>query len=58
MPPIAWFAASQLLAFLSLVYDTDPPLLFARRGPEESDEFVKKCGYEYSSTYKWVNPNL
>ena len=28
------------------------------RGPQQADDFIKKCGFAYTGTYKWVNPNL
>nr|CAB3247922.1 glucose-6-phosphate 1-dehydrogenase-like [Phallusia mammillata] len=34
------------------------PYKFGTRGPVEADDFVKNAGFHYSSTYKWVNPNL
>ncbi|CAK8689154.1 glucose-6-phosphate 1-dehydrogenase-like isoform X2 [Clavelina lepadiformis] len=36
------------------------PILYTygTRGPSEADDFIKKNGFEYSSTYKWINPNL
>lgn len=34
------------------------PYVYGTRGPAQADEFVKKCGFVYSGTYKWVNPNL
>nr|XP_002126015.1 glucose-6-phosphate 1-dehydrogenase-like [Ciona intestinalis] len=34
------------------------PYKYGTRGPEEADVFIKAAGFHYSSTYKWVNPNL
>lgn len=31
---------------------------YGTRGPKEADDFVSKCGFKYSGTYKWVNPHL
>ncbi|KAM4664864.1 glucose-6-phosphate 1-dehydrogenase isoform 2-T2 [Discoglossus pictus] len=33
------------------------PYVYGSRGPPESDELMKKVGFKYEGTYKWVNPN-
>lgn len=27
------------------------------RGPAEADELMKRVGFQYEGTYKWVNPH-
>lgn len=27
------------------------------RGPTEADELMKRVGFQYEGTYKWVNPH-
>jgi len=34
------------------------PYTYGSRGPQQADDFIKKCGFAYTGTYKWVNPNL
>lgn len=36
-----------------------PPIKYkyGSRGPVEADELVKKVGFRYEGTYKWVNPH-
>ena len=29
----------------------------ASRGPVEADELMKRVGFQYEGTYKWVNPH-
>ncbi|KAL4655489.1 glucose-6-phosphate 1-dehydrogenase-like [Arapaima gigas] len=33
------------------------PYIYGSRGPSEADELVKKVGFRYDGTYKWVNPH-
>uniref|UniRef100_A0A8C9T9I3 Glucose-6-phosphate 1-dehydrogenase n=1 Tax=Scleropages formosus TaxID=113540 RepID=A0A8C9T9I3_SCLFO len=33
------------------------PYTYGSRGPVEADELVKKVGFRYDGTYKWVNPH-
>ncbi|XP_064415298.1 glucose-6-phosphate 1-dehydrogenase isoform X2 [Latimeria chalumnae] len=33
------------------------PYVYGSRGPEEADELMKRVGFRYEGTYKWVNPN-
>lgn len=36
------------------------PLLhpsLSSRGPMEADELMKRVGFQYEGTYKWVNPH-
>lgn len=39
--------------------DKVKPILYTygTRGPPEADEFIAKCGFKYTGTYKWVSPN-
>lgn len=30
---------------------------FLSRGPSEADDLVKRVGFRYEGTYKWVNPH-
>ncbi|MCI4387662.1 hypothetical protein PGIGA_G00076800 [Pangasianodon gigas] len=30
---------------------------YGSRGPKEADELMKKVGFHYGGTYKWVNPH-
>lgn len=32
-------------------------IFFLSRGPTEADELVKRVGFRYEGTYKWVNPH-
>ncbi|MGH0170209.1 UNVERIFIED_CONTAM: hypothetical protein FKN15_060283 [Acipenser sinensis] len=33
------------------------PYTYGSRGPVEADELLKKVGFSYEGTYKWVNPH-
>ncbi|XP_006625332.2 glucose-6-phosphate 1-dehydrogenase isoform X1 [Lepisosteus oculatus] len=33
------------------------PYTYGSRGPAEADELLKKVGFRYEGTYKWVNPH-
>ncbi|XP_041093083.1 glucose-6-phosphate 1-dehydrogenase isoform X2 [Polyodon spathula] len=33
------------------------PYTYGSRGPDEADELLKKVGFSYEGTYKWVNPH-
>ncbi|XP_029464344.1 glucose-6-phosphate 1-dehydrogenase [Rhinatrema bivittatum] len=33
------------------------PYIYGSRGPAEADELMKRVGFRYEGTYKWVNPN-
>ncbi|KAG2455779.1 glucose-6-phosphate 1-dehydrogenase [Polypterus senegalus] len=33
------------------------PYMYGSRGPPEADELLKKVGFRYEGTYKWVNPH-
>lgn len=34
-----------------------PVPLCGSRGPTEADELMKRVGFQYEGTYKWVNPH-
>ncbi|XP_059188886.1 glucose-6-phosphate 1-dehydrogenase-like [Centropristis striata] len=34
------------------------PYTYGSRGPNEADELVKRAGFRYEGTYKWVQPHL
>ena len=37
---------------------TSPPICPPpSRGPVEADELMKRVGFQYEGTYKWVNPH-
>lgn len=33
------------------------PYVYGSRGPPEADELMKRVGFQYEGTYKWVNPH-
>ncbi|EFB13354.1 hypothetical protein PANDA_019994, partial [Ailuropoda melanoleuca] len=33
------------------------PYVYGSRGPAEADELMKRVGFQYEGTYKWVNPH-
>lgn len=33
------------------------PYIYGSRGPTEADELMKRVGFQYEGTYKWVNPH-
>merc|ERR1712096_598893 len=52
----AWRIFTPVLHEIEKAKVTPIPYTYGTRGPQEADDFVKKFGYKYSSTYKWVEP--
>ncbi|XP_077460626.1 glucose-6-phosphate 1-dehydrogenase isoform X1 [Stigmatopora argus] len=53
----AWRIFTPLLHQIDQDKPKPIPYKFGSRGPAEADELVKKVGFRYEGTYKWVNPN-
>uniref|UniRef100_UPI00398F5FF8 glucose-6-phosphate 1-dehydrogenase isoform X2 n=1 Tax=Pristiophorus japonicus TaxID=55135 RepID=UPI00398F5FF8 len=53
----AWRIFTPLLHKLETSKVRPVPYVYGSRGPPEADELMKKVGFRYEGTYKWVNPN-
>uniref|UniRef100_A0A2K6S085 glucose-6-phosphate dehydrogenase (NADP(+)) n=1 Tax=Saimiri boliviensis boliviensis TaxID=39432 RepID=A0A2K6S085_SAIBB len=53
----AWRIFTPLLHQIELEKPQPIPYLYGSRGPREADELMKKVGFQYEGTYKWVNPH-
>ena len=38
-------------------YGAAPPVVPHSRGPAEADELLKRVGFLYDGTYRWVDPH-
>ncbi|XP_072102259.1 glucose-6-phosphate 1-dehydrogenase isoform X1 [Mobula birostris] len=53
----AWRIFTPLLHKLESSKICPVPYVYGSRGPPEADEMMKKVGFRYEGTYKWVSPN-
>ncbi|XP_069501335.1 glucose-6-phosphate 1-dehydrogenase isoform X2 [Ambystoma mexicanum] len=53
----AWRIFTPLLHTVESAKQPPIPYEYGSRGPAEADELMKKVGFRYEGTYKWVNPN-
>ncbi|KAA0706805.1 Glucose-6-phosphate 1-dehydrogenase [Triplophysa tibetana] len=53
----AWRIFTPLLHQIEKEKTPPIPYKYGSRGPPEADELVKKVGFRYEGTYKWVNPH-
>ncbi|KAJ8397014.1 hypothetical protein AAFF_G00010680 [Aldrovandia affinis] len=53
----AWRIFTPLLHQIDRERTPPIPYPYGSRGPAEADEMVKKVGFRYEGTYKWVNPH-
>ncbi|XP_078520629.1 glucose-6-phosphate 1-dehydrogenase isoform X3 [Lissotriton helveticus] len=53
----AWRIFTPLLHTVEAEKKPPTPYEYGSRGPPEADELMKKVGFRYEGTYKWVNPN-
>lgn len=53
----AWRIFTPLLHKIEREKLTPIPYIYGSRGPAEADELMKKVGFQYEGTYKWVNPH-
>ncbi|XP_059805458.1 glucose-6-phosphate 1-dehydrogenase isoform X2 [Hypanus sabinus] len=53
----AWRIFTPLLHKLESSKIQPVPYEYGSRGPPEADEMMKKVGFRYEGTYKWVSPN-
>ncbi|TWW56923.1 Glucose-6-phosphate 1-dehydrogenase [Takifugu flavidus] len=53
----AWRIFTPLLHQIEKEKPKPIPYKYGSRGPAEADELVKRVGFRYAGTYKWVNPH-
>ncbi|KAJ8399592.1 hypothetical protein AAFF_G00410030 [Aldrovandia affinis] len=53
----AWRIFTPLLHQIEEERTPPIPYTYGSRGPPEADELVKRVGFRYEGTYKWVNPH-
>uniref|UniRef100_G1RVU8 glucose-6-phosphate dehydrogenase (NADP(+)) n=1 Tax=Nomascus leucogenys TaxID=61853 RepID=G1RVU8_NOMLE len=53
----AWRIFTPLLHQIELEKPKPIPYIYGSRGPTEADELMKRVGFQYEGTYKWVNPH-
>ncbi|KAM6976516.1 glucose-6-phosphate 1-dehydrogenase-like [Aplochiton taeniatus] len=53
----AWRIFTPLLHHIEREKTPPVPYTYGSRGPNEADELVKRVGFRYEGTYKWVKPN-
>ncbi|XP_069065382.1 glucose-6-phosphate 1-dehydrogenase isoform X1 [Pleurodeles waltl] len=53
----AWRIFTPLLHTVESEKKPPIPYEYGSRGPPEADEMMKKVGFRYEGTYKWVNPH-
>ncbi|XP_051865063.1 glucose-6-phosphate 1-dehydrogenase [Pristis pectinata] len=53
----AWRIFTPLLHKLESSKVLPVPYVYGSRGPPEADELMKKVGFRYEGTYKWVSPH-
>ncbi|XP_078392554.1 glucose-6-phosphate 1-dehydrogenase-like [Cetorhinus maximus] len=53
----AWRIFTPLLHKLECSTVRPVPYVYGSRGPSEADDLLKKVGFRYEGTYRWVNPH-
>lgn len=53
----AWRIFTPLLHTIEERKEKPIPYLYGSRGPAEADELLKRAGFLYEGTYRWVNPH-
>ncbi|XP_065772248.1 glucose-6-phosphate 1-dehydrogenase isoform X1 [Muntiacus reevesi] len=53
----AWRIFTPLLHHIEHEKAQPIPYVYGSRGPVEADELMKRVGFQYEGTYKWVNPH-
>ncbi|XP_036029850.1 glucose-6-phosphate 1-dehydrogenase isoform X3 [Onychomys torridus] len=53
----AWRIFTPLLHRIDREKPQPIPYVYGSRGPTEADELMKRVGFQYEGTYKWVNPH-
>ncbi|KAF6090436.1 glucose-6-phosphate dehydrogenase [Phyllostomus discolor] len=53
----AWRIFTPLLHRIEREKPQPIPYIYGSRGPAEADELMKRVGFQYEGTYKWVNPH-
>uniref|UniRef100_A0A8V5GLJ7 Glucose-6-phosphate 1-dehydrogenase n=1 Tax=Melopsittacus undulatus TaxID=13146 RepID=A0A8V5GLJ7_MELUD len=53
----AWRIFTPLLHSIEERKERPIPYVFGSRGPPEADELLKRAGFIYEGTYRWVNPH-
>ncbi|XP_001505636.2 glucose-6-phosphate 1-dehydrogenase isoform X2 [Ornithorhynchus anatinus] len=53
----AWRIFTPLLHKIEKEKAKPIPYRYGSRGPAEADELMKRVGFQYEGTYKWVNPH-
>uniref|UniRef100_A0A8C7QQ70 glucose-6-phosphate dehydrogenase (NADP(+)) n=1 Tax=Oncorhynchus mykiss TaxID=8022 RepID=A0A8C7QQ70_ONCMY len=53
----AWRIFTPLLHHIEGEKTPPIPYTYGSRGPNEADELVRRVGFRYEGTYKWVNPH-
>uniref|UniRef100_A0A672U7K1 Glucose-6-phosphate 1-dehydrogenase n=1 Tax=Strigops habroptila TaxID=2489341 RepID=A0A672U7K1_STRHB len=53
----AWRIFTPLLHNIEARAERPIPYVFGSRGPPEADELLKRAGFLYEGTYRWVNPH-
>ncbi|XP_051041872.1 glucose-6-phosphate 1-dehydrogenase-like [Phodopus roborovskii] len=53
----AWRIFTSLLHKIDQEKPQPIPYVYGSRGPTEADELMKRMGFQYEGTYKWVNPH-
>nr|XP_060511797.1 glucose-6-phosphate 1-dehydrogenase [Panthera onca] len=53
----AWRIFTPLLHEIEREKPQPIPYVYGSRGPAEADELMKRVGFQYEGTYKWVNPH-
>ncbi|KAM9668939.1 glucose-6-phosphate 1-dehydrogenase isoform 1-T1 [Dama dama] len=53
----AWRIFTPLLHHIEREKAQPIPYVYGSRGPVEADELMKRVGFQYEGTYKWVNPH-
>ncbi|XP_039184187.1 glucose-6-phosphate 1-dehydrogenase isoform X1 [Crotalus tigris] len=53
----AWRIFTPLLHQIEAEKTKPIPYCYGSRGPTEADELMKRVGFQYEGTYRWVNPH-
>lgn len=53
----AWRIFTPLLHQIEAEKKNPLPYIYGSRGPSEADDLVKRVGFQYGGTYKWVPPH-
>ncbi|XP_025066596.1 glucose-6-phosphate 1-dehydrogenase isoform X1 [Alligator sinensis] len=53
----AWRIFTPLLHQIEAEKVKPIPYVYGSRGPPEADDLLKKVGFQYEGTYRWVNPH-